>query len=139
MQVIFGRNNPMKVRHISYRVEFQGRGAGHIHGVLWLDLKEVKVKGVSKVTLGDAFKKLRFSQALDEEEIEAIEKFTDTFVTCTRCISVAGADAVRKAEETNWHGHSSSCYKEGPSHQCRWKFPKYPLAKTTFVDAKRGA
>ena len=137
MQVIFGRNNPMKVRHISYRVEFQGRGAGHIHGVLWLDLKEVKVKGVSKVTLGDAFKKLRFSQALDEEEIEAIEKFTDTFVTCTRCISVAGADAVRKAEETNWHGHSSSCYKEGPSHQCRWKFPKYPLAQTTFVDANR--
>ena len=87
------------------------------------------MKGVSKDTLGGAFEKLRFSQALDEEEVEAIEKFTDTFVTCTRCISVAGADAVKKAEETNWHGHSSSCYKEGPHHQCRWKFPKsgWPL------------
>ena len=25
-EVIFGPNNPMRVRHISYRVEFQGRG-----------------------------------------------------------------------------------------------------------------
>ena len=46
-EVIFGRNNPLKVRHISYRVEFQGRGAGHIHGVLWLDLKEMKIKVIS--------------------------------------------------------------------------------------------
>ena len=27
-EIIFGPNNPMRVRHISYRVEFQGRGAG---------------------------------------------------------------------------------------------------------------
>ena len=41
---MFGRNNPMKIRHIAYRVEFQGRGAGHIHGVLWLDMKEIRIK-----------------------------------------------------------------------------------------------
>lgn len=34
----------MKIRHIAYRVEFQGRGAGHIHGVLWLDMKEIRIK-----------------------------------------------------------------------------------------------
>ena len=138
-QVIFGRNNPMKVRHISYRVEFQGRGAGHIHGVLWLDMKQVKVKGVRSETLESAFEKLRFSQALDEKEVEAVEKFTDTFVTCTRCVSVAGEDAVRKAEEVNWHGHSSSCHKESRRGQCRWKFPKYPLARTIFVDTNSEA
>ena len=32
----------MKIKNISYRVEFQGRGAAHIHGTLWLDLKEIK-------------------------------------------------------------------------------------------------
>ena len=69
--------------------------------------------------------------------MEGLEKFTDTFVTCSRCVSVAGEDAVRKAEEVNWHGHSSSCYKDGSRHQCRWKFPKYPLASTIFVDANR--
>ena len=39
---MFGNNNPMKVRHITYRVEFQGRGAGHIHGVLWVDIEEIE-------------------------------------------------------------------------------------------------
>ena len=135
--MIYGRNNPLRVRHISYRVEFQGRGAGHIHGVLWLDLNQIKIKGVASETLESAFEKLRYSRPLEEEEVEGLEKFTDTFVTCSRCVSVAGEDAVRKAEEVNWHGHSSSCYKDGSRHQCRWKFPKYPLASTIFVDANR--
>ena len=28
-EIIFGANSPLCVRHISYRVEFQGRGAAH--------------------------------------------------------------------------------------------------------------
>ena len=135
--MIFGRNNPLRVRHISYRVEFQGRGAGHIHGVLWLDINQIEIAGVASETLASSFEKLRYSSALEEEEVKALERFTDTFVTCTRCVTVAGEDAVRKAEEVNWHGHSSSCHKDGPRHQCRWKFPKYPLARTIFVDANR--
>ena len=135
-EVIFGRNNPMKVRHISYRVEFQGRGAAHIHGVLWLDLKELKVEGVHNSELQNAYIKLRQSQPLDAEEVRALERFTDTFVTCTRCVTVAGEEAVKIAEETNWHGHSNSC-KKGGGRLCRWKFPRYPLARTIFVDANR--
>ena len=135
-EVIFGRNNPMKVRHISYRVEFQGRGAAHIHGVLWLDLKELKVEGVHNSELQEAYKKLRHSQPLDSEEVWALERFTDTFVTCTRCVTVAGEEAVKIAEETNWHGHSNSC-KKGGARLCRWKFPRYPLARTIFIDANR--
>ena len=135
-EVIFGRNNPMKVRHISYRVEFQGRGAAHIHGVLWLDLDEIKVEGVHKDVLKDSYNKLKHSQPLEEHEVRALEKFTDTFVTCTRCVSVAGAEAVKIAEECNWHGHSSSC-KKGGARLCRWHFPRYPLERTIFVDANR--
>ena len=119
------------------RVEFQGRGAGHIHGVLWVDMKELDVKDVSSEVLQEAFDKLRHSQELDEWEVRAIEKFTDAFVTCTRCINVSSREAVERAEEFNWHSHSSSCRKEGPPGQCRWKFPRFPLAKTTFVDANR--
>ena len=135
-EVIFGRNNPMRVRHISYRVEFQGRGAAHIHGVLWLDMKELKVEGVQNSVLQEAYIKLRHSKPLDEDELRALERFTDTFVTCTRCVSLAGEEAVRIAEETNWHGHSKSC-KKGGARTCRWKFPRYPLARTIFVDANR--
>ena len=113
-----------------------GRGAAHIHGVLWLDLKEVKVKGVNKFVLQSAYRKLRKSEALESYEIIALEKFTDTFVTCTRCVTVAGEEAVRIAEEVNWHSHSSSC-KKGGRRTCRWKFPRFPLARTIFVDANR--
>ena len=135
-EVIFGRNNPMKVRHISYRVEFQGRGAAHIHGVLWLDLDEIEVEGVDNSVLKESYNKLKHSQALESYEVTALEKFTDTFVTCTRCVSVAGAEAVKNAEETNWHGHSNSC-KKGGARLCRWHFPRYPLERTIFVDANR--
>ena len=135
-EVIFGQNNPMRVRHISYRVEFQGRGAAHIHGVLWLDLKEIKVEGVNNMVLQESYNKLKHSQPLESYEKQALEKFTDTFVTCTRCVSVAGEEAVKTAEEVNWHGHSSSC-KKGGARLCRWKFPRYPLERTIFVDANR--
>ena len=40
--VLMGRNNEMNVKYISYRVEFQGRGAAHIHGTLWLDLQKIE-------------------------------------------------------------------------------------------------
>ncbi len=132
-EIIFGNNNPMKIRHLSYRVEFQGRGAGHIHGVLWVDLKEIKLKGVrSDRNLCEAFQKLRYGQTLDEWETEAIEKFTDMFCTCTLCPAVAGEEAVRIAKKVNEHGHSKSCKKAGP--QCRFLFPRFPLGRTTFID-----
>ena len=135
-EIIFGNNNPMKVRHISYRVEFQGRGAAHIHGVLWLDLDEIKVEGVNNAVLKESYSKLKNSEPLEPYEMRALEKFTDTFVTCTRCVNVAGAEAVKIAEETNWHGHSNSC-KKGGARLCRWKFPRYPLERTIFVDANK--
>ena len=37
-----GRNNKMKIKNMSYRLEFQGRGAAHIHGTLWLDIKDIE-------------------------------------------------------------------------------------------------
>ena len=34
-------SNKMPVKYYNYRVEFQLRGAGHIHGTLWLDLEKL--------------------------------------------------------------------------------------------------
>ena len=94
------------------------------------------MEGANNFVLQDAYRKLRKSEALEGYERAALEKFTDTFVTCTRCITVAGEEAVRIAEEVNWHSHSSSC-KKGGRRTCRWKFPRFPLARTIFVDANR--
>ena len=40
-EIMMGRNNPMKITYWSDKMEFQGRCAGHIHGVAWSDLKKV--------------------------------------------------------------------------------------------------
>ena len=62
-KILNGKNNPMKVKHLSYRVEFQGRGAAHIHGTLWLDIKEIEKSAKFKEvntrggSLSEAFKK----------------------------------------------------------------------------------
>ena len=94
------------------------------------------MKGVNNGVLQEAYRKLRKSEELEGYERRALEMFTDAFVTCTRCISVAGKEAVRIAEEVNWHSHSKSC-KKGGRRSCRWKFPRFPIAKTIFVDANR--
>ena len=133
--VVFGANSPMRVRHISYRVEFQGRGAGHIHGVLWVDLKQVRVKEVDSKRLMRAFEKLKDGKTLDQFEQEDVERYTDAFVTCSRNPEVVGKRAVEIAEEVNCHNHSKSCKKSG--HKCRFNFPKFPLPRTRFVDKNR--
>ena len=40
--VVMGMNNPMHVEYFTYKVEFQERGAGHLHGTLWLELDKLE-------------------------------------------------------------------------------------------------
>ena len=37
-----GKGNPMNVKYYTYKVEFQDRGAGHIHGTLWLNMENIE-------------------------------------------------------------------------------------------------
>ena len=158
--VIFGSNNPMKVRHITYRVEFQGRGAGHIHGVLWVDLEEINKDMLEELkeeiekfeeemisnenkegkvnietVLVDAYNKLRSNEKLKKAEGRALEVFADKFCTCSLNREEVGEKVVRIAKLVNEHGHSKSCKKRTP--KCRWKYPKFPIDKTIFIDANR--
>jgi hypothetical protein len=38
------KNSDLSVKYFSTKLEFQGRGAGHNHGVLWVDLKKMELK-----------------------------------------------------------------------------------------------
>lgn len=40
--VMIGKNNPMHSTFYNYRVEFQVRGAPHVHGVLWINYERVE-------------------------------------------------------------------------------------------------
>ena len=81
-EIIFGRNNPMAVKYISYRVEFQGRGAAHIHGTLWLNIAKIE-EDINEDNLQEAFIKLRNDISLTESEKHTISKFTDRFISCS--------------------------------------------------------
>ena len=41
-EIIMDKSNPMSVKHFSTKVEFQGRGASHNHGTLWVDLPKME-------------------------------------------------------------------------------------------------
>ena len=42
--IILHPSNPLSVKHYCKRLDFQGRGAGHDHGVLWLDIQKIEQK-----------------------------------------------------------------------------------------------
>jgi hypothetical protein len=48
--IIMNPKGDMCVQYYNYRVEFQMRGAGHIHGTLWIDWKELRKNMEERMT-----------------------------------------------------------------------------------------
>lgn len=108
--VVMGRDNPMHIMMYSYRVEFQKRGAAHVHGCLWVDLEkmEKKIPGLAR-----AYQKLRHDKQLSEPHTVSIEEglkveddvtplttFIDMFVTCSLHPGTAGGqDVIDKVKD----------------------------------------
>ena len=67
--IVMSKKSKMPVQYYNYRVEFQMRGAGHIHGVLWLDLDQL-----SRLNK-DNDPELR--DAMDDNEIDQIDPKCD--------------------------------------------------------------
>ena len=145
-EIMMGKNNPMKIKHISYRVEFQGRGAAHIHGTLWLDLKYIEESPIfnentehhSSNHLSEAFRKFRDDVKLNEAEKEAVAKLTDMFITCSLNPDTVHTDKeigkriVEIAMDVNCHHCTQPCKKY--EDKCRYGFPRFPLKDTVVVD-----
>ena len=140
--IIFGLNNPMQIKNLSYKVEFQGRGAGHIHGVLWANLSKLQKpkKGEENEEhefeyLTEAFRKLRGTETLKTEEIGDLVKYVDKFVTCSlnpaklsKMGCSDGAALAKLAEEVQQHRHTRTCRKYDTT--CRFHKPTFPMKKT---------
>ena len=41
-KIVMGKKNPMCASYYTYKVEFQDRGAAHIHGTLWVNLDDLE-------------------------------------------------------------------------------------------------
>ena len=140
-EVMMGENNPLNINYYTYKVEFQDRGAGHIHGTLWLKLKTLErlirspegelldpgPKNSEKqnekepeekqnqnrpfANLTRAFKKIRHEEVLDKDDKVALRNFVDQYTTCSLNPATVGADVAKIAFEVNRHHHTKTCKK----------------------------
>ena len=120
--IIQGKNSPMCVKYFNYRVEFQLRGAGHIHGVLWINVDQME-KMIPGITL--ALTSLRLHEQLSEKQCDILADFVDRFTCCSLQNEVS--EIVRQVQI---HKHSRTCSKYGMT--CRFSYPKFP-SKKTFI------
>ena len=147
--IVLHKSNPMSVKFFTYKVEFQARGAGHIHGTLWLHLNKLEslmkidgrlvqpekydsstarpLRGISK-----AFKSLRNGKKLCNEDINVLKSFIDEFTTVTTHPETIGKDVSTIAREVNQHHHTHTCRKYGDG--CRFGFPKFPSPETLIAE-----
>ena len=158
-KIVMGKKNPMCTNYYTYKVEFQDRGAGHIHGTLWLNLdnleqlekgRDGKIKSPAKKISEDhkkdenndkkrgymsglklAFAKLRKNEKLDEDDKEVLANFIDEFTTVSIHGNTVGNDVAKIAQEVNKHHHTKTCRKHDIT--CRFKYPRFPSPKTIVV------
>ena len=65
---VTNKHTKMPVKYYNYRVEFQRRGAGHIHGTLWLDLEEL-----SKIVMNNSPEEREAMDVNDKDVLETGE------------------------------------------------------------------
>ncbi len=157
--IVMAKNGTkMPVLYYNYRVEFQLRGAGHIHGTLWLDLEKLS----KVIDIGNP----EGREAMDEEEDdkedrnsnpnklqEIFDKIKDEKLgvyhetcedNCEKCTDLATlawfADRFTTctlkdpstrclAKDVQQHKHfPKSCYKKG--RNCKFGAPWFPCLKT---------
>ena len=139
----------MNVGNYSYKAEFQDRGAGHVHGTLWVDLSKIetlrklpdgslipqseyeKTKPTGKSIkafegLASAFKKFRNGTRLESDEEMAVINFIDQFTTVSLNEDEVGKEVVRIVKQVNIHGHTKTCRKI-IELLCRFGYPKFPI------------
>ena len=125
------KGSPMCVQYYNYRIEFQLRGAAHLHGVLWLDL-EALIQKLSKKPgyahfeeLKNAFHSVNNDEKPSDLHCQVLQDFHDLFIDCT--IKSPGG---RIASEVNKHHHTRTCLKRGT--KCRFNFPRL-VSPTTIL------
>ena len=145
----------MNVDIYSMRIEFQQRGAGHVHGTLWIQLKnleklikhpsgrlvqELKECNVDAekpfVGITEAFDKLRTDRDLTEKEFKALISFIDEFTTVSLHENTIGKDVAQIAREVNVHNHTKTCRKYNNS--CRFNYPRFPTNETIIAKPLKG-
>ena len=149
--IVMAKSAPLKVKYYTFKVEFQDRGAGHVHSVLWLDTEALEkmvltpdgnlVDGAEEDLYSDEpldrplagvsqlFKKMHRREPLDADDLRVLTTLIDLFTTCSIHPPTVGEEVARIVLEVNVHRHTCTCTKGGRS-QCRFHFPRCPAPFT---------
>ena len=150
-KIVMAKSAPLPVKRYSYKVEFQQRGAGHVHGVFWLDIPRLNrmvrtpdgnlVDGTNANQCSDQpqerpfegadepFNKIRKTEALNSKDRATLVKLIDEYSTCSTHPPIVGADVAKIAKEVNTHKHTCTCTRRGGTG-CRFKYPREPAPYT---------
>merc|ERR1711911_280351 len=145
--IVLAKSAPLKAKYYKYKVEFQDRGAGHIHCVVWLDTAKLEkmvltpngdlVDGADEDLYSDQpldrplagvsepFKKMHRRESLDEDDLQVLRTLIDLFTPCSIHPPTVGEEVARIAKEVNTHKHTATCTKGGRC-QCRFHYPRCP-------------
>ena len=144
-----GEGEP-QFRYYSYRIEFQGRGLPHVHGVLWLCIEWLK-KFLSEQwkemydndtnlkksnwwkNKENDYEKGRIEFDLDNDiDRKMVVKLIDSFISCK--IPTAQNDKVLNdyVPKLQKHKCTKTCFKKCKLN-CRFGFPKLPSEKTLIA------
>ena len=149
--IVLAKSAPLKAKYYKYKVEFQDRGAGHIHCVVWLDTAKLEkmvltpdgnlVDGADEDLYSDQpldrplagvskpFKKMHRREPLDQDDLRVLRTLIDLFTTCSIHPPSVGEEVARIAKEVNTHRHTATCTKGGRC-QCRFHYPRCPAPYT---------
>ena len=112
--ILLGRGEgKVAIANYSYRVEFQARGLPHIHGVCWIEKKELIHRQI-------------FGDLMDNEE-EAL-KLADELISCA--LPEDEPELRTIVSQVQKHKHTPSCLKY--DGVCRYGFPKLPSPRTVL-------
>ena len=156
--IIMNEKGEMCAEYYNYRVEFQLRGAAHIHGTIWIDwdrLEEemekrkkdvddssdeednsMKKGSGGKPILDVGNIKKAFSNIKDEV-LGSADNDPNNKIQCKalaqyidRFVSCSLKDpsTVHLVRSVNMHNHTKPCFKYCPT--CRFRFPRFPCLKT---------
>ena len=101
------------------------RGAGHIHGVIWVDWDKFSVLPQRDIeNIKSALEKIKEEEVLSESEKQALADFADLFISC----SLKDPRTEKIVRSVNMHHHTKTC--RNYCTKCRFYFPRFPSLKT---------
>ena len=128
--IIMSKYNEMHASFYNYRVEFQLRGAGHIHGCIWINFKDFMKdeRNAGFQGIDAVFEKITNEQKLTSKEKALVAAFADKFIT----VSIKDPSTKDIVSQVNVHHHTRACRKYGT--KCRFFYPKFPIDKTLVAE-----